>query len=283
MDDSKKPNIFQYDNYRKYLRDWFIWMKKTNPVFSYRAFSQWAGFKSPNQLLLVMDGKRNISISTLNKYLAVLKLKDNEAVYFELLVKFNQAKDMPTRTRCFQQLSPYWLKRGTVLGKEQYDYLSGWFYTAIREMVNLNNFKEDGRWISKRLKGMINPIQARRAIEILLKLNLLKRDENDKLVQTSSYLTTGNETEAVAAYIFHEHMLHLAMESLKKKPSSERNISSLTFTIRKKDYESIVSKINEFRKEVVSLLENRAVKEEDDSLYELSLHLFPIGEDMGKL
>ena len=68
-------------------------MKKTRKEFSYRAFSAWAGFKAPNQLQLVILDKRNIALSSLNKYFTVLKLKKSEEHYFELLVKYRQSND----------------------------------------------------------------------------------------------------------------------------------------------------------------------------------------------
>ncbi|MFH1873853.1 MAG: TIGR02147 family protein [Pseudomonadota bacterium] len=273
-----KPNIFKYDNYRTYLRDWFNWMKATKHKYSYRLFSKEAGFKSPNQLMLVMNGQRNVTMDTLQIFCETLGLAENESKYFELLVKFNQAKDMPSKTRFFKELSVYWMRSENILKKEQYRYLSNWFYTAIREMVVLKDFQEDGNWIAKKLDNLISPAQAEKAIQALLDLKLLKRTKNGKLVQTSIYTTTGDEVRDVAAYIFHEQMIKMAAESLKQKDADYRNISSLTFTIRPDDYNSLVEKINLFRKEIVNFLNSRNTLNEDKNLYQFSLHLFPIGE-----
>ncbi len=272
-----KPNLFTYDDYRKYLRDWFNWMKETKPGFSYRAFSMWANFKSPNHLMLVIKGERNIALNTLGRYFEVLKLKHTEKKYFELLVKFNQAKDMSAKTEYFKELSFYWLKKGSLLEPEQLQYLSNWYYTAIRELVNLKEFKEDGNWISRKLGGLVSPPNARRAIEILLDLKLLKRDSNGRLVQTSNYVTTGDEVESVSAFLYHEQMIKLAMESLRVKTSDVRNLTALTFTIRKSDYSQVVAEINDFRKKIIASLQNRQVQDQDDELYQLNIHLFPIG------
>lgn len=272
-----QPNLFTYDDYRKFLKDWYEWMKETKPGFSYRAFSRWIGFKSPNQLLLVIKGQRNITLDTLGKYFEVLKLKHTEKKYFEILVKFNQAQDMPTKSQYFKEISLYWLKKGTVLEPEQLKYLSNWYYTAIREMVNLKGFQATGPWIVKKLGGLITTAQARKAIEILMELKLLTRDAVDKkLRQTSHYVTTGNEVNSVAAFLYHEQMIKLAMESLKEKSASERNLTALTFTIRKGDYDTLVGEINDFRKKMIAELQNREVQTEDTDLYQLNVHLFPI-------
>jgi len=273
-----RPNLFTYDNYRLYLKDWFSWMKETKPGFSYRAFSMWADFKSPNQLLLVINGQRNIALSSLGRYFEVLKLKPTECKYFEILVKFNQAKDMPTKTQHFRELSVYWLKKGTLLESNQLEYLNNWYYTAIREMVNLHNFKEDGNWIAKKLRNLISAPQARHAIQVLLDMKLLQRDAQGKLVQTTQYVTTGNETNSVSAFLYHDQMIRLAMESLNEGESHSRNLTALTFTIRKVDYDRLVGEIDEFRKKMISALQNRDDLTKDEELYQLNIHLFPIGK-----
>lgn len=272
----KKPTIFKYDDYRVYLKDWFSWMKEVRPGFSHRAFSRLAGFKAPNQLLLVVNGQRNIALPSIRKYFSALKLKEGERKYFEILVKFNQTDDMAAKRDYFRDLSVHWLKRGSFLEPQQHKYLANWYYTAIREMVNLKGFKEDGYWISKKLGGLVTPPQARSAIDVLLKLGLLARGPGNTLIQTSNYVTTGDEIESVAAYLYHEQMIRLALESLRHKSSTERNLTALTFTLRRIDYEALVNEINEFRKRIISSLQNRKVPEGDEALYQLNVHLFPI-------
>lgn len=274
----EKPSLLTYDNYRKYLGDWYLWMKETKPGFSYRAFSKWAGFQSPNHLLLVIKGERNVALPSIGKYFEVLKLKQTERKYFELLVKFNQAQDMPSKTEYFRELSVYWLRRGTLLKPEQYKYLTNWYYTAIREMVNLKDFKETGSWIARKLGDLVTPAQAEQAIKTLLELKLLERNKNKKLVQTSNYVTTGNEIGSIGAFLYHEQMMLLARLSLKEKASSERNLTALTFTMRKSDYDMIVSETNDFRKRLIAALQNRETIDQDEDLYQLNIHLFPINK-----
>ncbi|MFH1874759.1 MAG: TIGR02147 family protein [Pseudomonadota bacterium] len=273
-----KPHIFEFDDYRKYLKTWYEWKKQDDPKFSHRVFCAQAEFKSPNHLLLLIQGKRNISLKTIIKYISALQLKDSEAQCLETLIKFNHATDMPTKARHLKELSAYWGKKGTFLSKEQYRCLANWYYTAILELVNLEDFRENETWIVRKLKNLITPVQARKAINTLLALQLLKRNIKGKLIRTQSYLTTGSETNSVMAFLFHEQMIKLGLEALKETSSAYRNISSLTFTVRKEDYDLVVNEINDFRYKLCSLLENRKIKNQDKYLYQFNLHLFPIGE-----
>lgn len=273
-----KPTLFAYDNYRAYLGDWFAWAKSEKRGYSYRVFARQAGFKAPNQLLLVINGERNIALPTLMRYFKVLGFTPVEQKYFELLVKFNQARTMADKAEYFRELSGYWLKKGSLLQRGQSQYLTRWYYAAIREMVTLKNFHANGEWIAKKLQHRIRSKQANEAIQELLKLGLLHKQADGKLVQTSQYVSTGNEAQAVAAYLYHTQMMALALDSLNDKPCSERNMTALTFTIKKRDYEHIVSEIHEFRKRIIAFLQSRTSQENDDALYQLNIHLFPITE-----
>ena len=83
-------NVFDYNNYRQYLRDFYHEKKRNNPYYSYRLFSRLAGFKAPNLLKLVMDGDRNLTDESAAKFTRGLGLRGGDAQYFVTLVYMNQ-------------------------------------------------------------------------------------------------------------------------------------------------------------------------------------------------
>src|SRR3989338_9919808 len=99
MGNIKKPNIFEYDNYRSFLKDLYALLKQEKSAFSFRFFSRQAGFRSPNFLKLVMEGKRNLSPESIEKFAKGLKLNKNEADFFRRLVLLNQATTDRKSTR----------------------------------------------------------------------------------------------------------------------------------------------------------------------------------------
>ena len=158
------PDISNYDDYRKFLEDWFHYKKSLEPNWTYREFSNLAGFKSPNQLWLVIRGKRNITKEALSQYLSVLDLKLTERKIFAALVLFNQARDVEEQKIHWKELCELKKRRGISLDAEQYKYMTNWYYAAVCEMVNLKDFREDGTWIAKRLGGLISTHQAEEAL-----------------------------------------------------------------------------------------------------------------------
>jgi uncharacterized protein (TIGR02147 family) len=85
-------SVFQYRDYRQFLCDFYHYKKLTNPYYSYRLFSMKAGFRAPNLLKLVMDGQRNLTRDSVEKFSRALKLTDAEAAYFYDLVYHNQGQ-----------------------------------------------------------------------------------------------------------------------------------------------------------------------------------------------
>lgn len=272
----ERPLLYGYDNYRAYLKDWYAWMKATNPGFSLRAFSMWTGLRSPNHLQLVFQGKRNLTKQTLPLFLRALKLKYREQRYFELLVNYNQTSDAASKARYLNELSAYLKKIGETLKHDQFEYLSKWYYPVIRELVATRDFKESRHWIAKRIGHGISPRQVDEAIGKLIRLGLLARDKNGRLVQGDAIITTGPESAESAVYLYHDQMIKMAHNALMEQPPSERNISGITFSCSKQDLPEISALIGDCRKQILNFLNKRDIRTEDEDVYQLNIQLFRV-------
>jgi uncharacterized protein (TIGR02147 family) len=71
----KAPDIFEYYDYRSYLKNLVAFKRQCSSVFSHRYIVQKAGFKSPTALKHVIDGKRNLSLRLQTGLLQRLKLR----------------------------------------------------------------------------------------------------------------------------------------------------------------------------------------------------------------
>lgn len=271
----KRPEVQDYENYRDYLHDWYGWMKESNSQFSYRTFSKWAGFKSPNQLQLVIQGKRNITRQTLGIFTRILKLKRREARYFELLVNLNQASTPEAKANYLQDISDYFKKHGDDLKHSQYEYLTKWYYAVIRELVTTAGFKPERHAIARKIGHGVTPRHVDEALEKLIALGLLTKDAKGKLRQAQTVVTTGAETQEVASYFYHDQMLKLALAALRKQMPSERNFSAVTLACREEDVPEISQILNDCRQQVLAYLENRG-RCQDEDVYQLNLQLFRV-------
>ncbi len=84
-------DLFHYTSYRQYLRDWSAAMRGRKS-FSCRAFANRAGLGSSGHFKMVVDGKRNLGLKGLHRFMNGLRLLREERLYFRYLVLWNQAE-----------------------------------------------------------------------------------------------------------------------------------------------------------------------------------------------
>ena len=83
-------------------------------------------------------------------------------------------------------------------------------------MVLLHDFRDDPEWIARRLSKKVSSAQARESIELLLRLQFLKRTENSgKLKQSTPIITTSDETSNLIIRHLHKQFVELGLISLK--------------------------------------------------------------------
>ncbi|MBI3541106.1 MAG: TIGR02147 family protein [Deltaproteobacteria bacterium] len=270
-------DLFGYLDYRRYLKDFYRDKKgKKGSCFSFRSFSRTAGFKAPNFLKLVMEGKRNLGPDGIDGFKKALHLNKEESSYFEHLVHFNQATTDQERNRYYKELATSQkFRQIREIDQDLFVYYSHWYYAAIRELILLPDFKEDPKWIAKKLFPKITAQQATVAVELLLKLKFLKREKSGRLVQVEQNITSSREVQSLAVSNFHRQMIQLASESIDRTLQEKRDISSITLALSKEKYLEAKRRIQEFRRELNVLLSE---KDAVDSIYQINFQIFNLSE-----
>lgn len=229
---------------------------------------------SPSHLKMVIDGDRNLSSQTIERYKKALSLKKEDADFFELLVKYDQERDHESKVKFFQEILKEKKKKGfSLLASEQYNFLSKWHYVAIYVMVDLEDFRNDPDWIASRLRKKVSTSNIERAIEDLIKIGLLKFDKDMNIIQTNGALDTPEEIKDMAVISYHHNMIQLALNYLEEGDWRLREFNGGTLPINDETLPLLKEKIREFRKEV-----NEMTSEINDasSVYQFNVQLFPL-------
>lgn len=270
----KPPNIFEYYDYRAYLRDRVTFERERTPVFSNRYIVQKAGFKSPTALKHVIDGKRNLSLESANRFAGALKIEGIQRHYFLTLVLFNQASTMEEREKYLNELTE--LKHSETpsrIEEAQYEILSKWYHLVIREIVDLPDFKNSSKWIARVLLPQISPREAADSIQILKFLGLIEKSDDGKYHPVEKTLTTDERVRSVKALEYHRQMIQNASESMVRFRSDEREISGTTLRMNSEDVQNVKKLLKEFRKKVLNIAANSV---EADQIYQLNFQFFPL-------
>ena len=271
------PSVYDFLDYRQYLRAYYDAEKARLPAFSYRYFSRKAGFSSPNFLQLVIEGKRNLGGESIERFVKVLKLADDEASFFRDLVTYNQAKTLSEKNLLFEKVIQSkrfqaWRKLDGAL----LEYLRNWYYPAIRELAGRPDFQADPSWISERLVSQVGREEIARALGVLEALQLVVRDGAGKVSRGEKTVSTGPEVKGAARVVaaaFLRQMLERASESIDLVPSEERDIGSITVAVRADTVAELKGRIQRFRRE---LLERCDQDQDADRVYQLNIQLFPL-------
>jgi uncharacterized protein (TIGR02147 family) len=270
----ERPNIFEYLDYRAFLKDVFAFRKRQAARFSYRFLSRRAGFKSPNFLKLVAEGQRNLGLESIAKVVKGLDLKRTEGEYFEFLVRMNQARSHDEKNRFYRKMMSV-KGAGTVrkLEKEAFEYFSRWYIPVVRELLLFGDRNAAPEEIAPLLHPAITPAEARNAVSILLSLGLIQKNPDGRWAPVETNLTTGPEIRSLVIANYHREMIRLASESMERFPSEERDVTALVLSVRRDRMEAFKKKTAEFRK---ALLEMAAETDDPDQVVQVNVQVFPL-------
>jgi uncharacterized protein (TIGR02147 family) len=272
-------DVYEYADFRDYLKDYLADAKKRSPAFSHRFLAQKLGLSTPNLILLVMQGKRNLTPTIRYRLSEVLKHTKKEAQYFEHLVSFSQAKTHDERNMHYASMLE--LKRNiktAPLEKQQYEYYSNWYNPVIRELVIGPDFSGDLKSLAKKVSPPITREQARRSIELLLDLGLIKK-KGKSYVQTDPLVSTGPVADSVAVANFHRKTALLAAESFDRHTRQERTITSCTITLSEEHFQMLKREIADLRKKALELAEEPLPP---NRVYQMNMQLFPVSKNIKK-
>jgi hypothetical protein len=291
--------VFAYADFRRYLRDYYVDRKSRVRRFSYRAFSRAAGFVSPNFILQVMEGEKNLTEESAARLAQAMGLAGEETAYFLDLVRFGQAKDVETRGRAMESLESHRRReRPASLGDDDAAYLAHWYLPVIRELAALPDFSEDPAWIARRLVFPVPEKAIRSALAFLERRGYLERsgsgagrggkgkagrrdgkpgkDGAGRLRPRDKALATGAIPPGVlaqAARAYHLQMAELARQAIFTLPTDRRSVANTTLSLSAEGYARALERIEALRAELLGL----AAREPGASgLYQLNVNLFPL-------
>jgi uncharacterized protein (TIGR02147 family) len=221
--------IFEYLEYRDYLRDHYEYNKNRHRFFSFRFISGKTGLDA-SFYVKVLNKQKHIADKAIPTLITFLNLGKREANYFSFLVKFNKAKQDDQEMFYFEKLLALRKPSATVLDKEMYEYFSSWWNIVLREQINILPFSGNVTELASRLLPAITEAQAKRSIRLLRKLGMVYIDTNGIYRLKSDFVTTDGAVPSVAVRSFQKEIIRLAMEALDRVPREDRDISTLTIS-----------------------------------------------------
>lgn len=273
-----RPSIFEFKDYKDFLKT--VGLPHGKYSHSSQTLQKWAkrlGYRSPSSLTMILNGQRYPSRDMIKSLSRDLDLSIKEIEYFELLIDLERAKKKDKNTEKISsrlnQLSG--IRNTHQVSLDEFRYVSEWYFVAIKQLIDAKDFIEDAEWIRNKLRKKVTPGQVRYAIQVMLDLSVLVRDENGHLQINQKPWRTGSEKISSAAIRkHHAGMINLAMESIEEQEIEERHLSSLTLKFDMKKMEEAKAFIHRMLEE----FDQKFCNEESRDLYQFNLQLFGLSK-----
>ncbi len=276
-----KIDIFSYTDYKQYLQDAYQSLHEQNLKISYRYLQKRAGYSvQSNHFWQVIRGRVSFSRRAAERFGQAMNLTVREIRYLELLASLNGATSDEERNRMVARItqSAGYEKRKS--GSQiSHEYYSEWYFSALRELVNHEEFAEDPKWIASALKPKITKIKAEKGIKKLIEWGMLVRDDSGKIRQADQLIggiKNRNDQDAIARLAlrnYHRHMIRLGMDSIENFTQSSRLVTGTTMSVSKSQAKRVRKLTEEYFKQVEAIV----VEDEPvETLLRLNMQLFPL-------
>ena len=261
--------LYEYKDYREYLKSILEERKKSNHHFSLRACASSLEI-SPTHLVQILNKKRHLSFEKAIKIGLQLKLKEEEIKYFIGLVASESLKT--PLAKAFINKAIEKIKTSSDIEPVKSNTLktvSKWYHFAILEMTEMVQFKSDPLWIAKQLG--LSRARTKKALQELKKLGFLTHQDGQWKKAEDNFFAVSPMPNVVFQK-FHKETLRKAAQSLKLQDLQKRYFSSTTFAIDIEKLPEAHKRIRKFRLDMQKLL-NVGHK---TRVYQLAVQLFDL-------
>jgi uncharacterized protein (TIGR02147 family) len=266
-------NIFEYLEYREFLRDSYEHNKKEKPFFSYRYISGRVGINC-GYVIKVFQGKVHLGLKNIPAFADLLGLNGKEREYFTELVYFGRAKNPRDIEMRFERLQALKGLQFRTVADDQVEFYRRWYHMAVRSLLSIYEF--DGKSY-RRLGSMLSPsitaAQARESVGLLLRLGLVRIDGNGAYRVTDRFISTGQRWSVGAIRDYQKANIELAAQALERHAKELRDISTVTMAFALKDLPALRERVAQMRQELLRMSD---ISNGEDSVMQLNIQVFPV-------
>ncbi len=273
---SARPNVFTYESYRLFLKDWLEYLKRRDANFSIRELARQADI-SHGYIPMIINSTQAISQKTLAKVLPHMALTPGEQSCIRYLCTIEDSENQTEKAEALSKLQGLKIFQESCFEEAQtYRYLSQWYHVAIREMAGMQGFSLDPKWIQKNLKKKVPIADIRIGVEFLLETGYLKKNANGSIEAPERRIHGKGELFKTALAQHHSQMFQIASESIDSTVKDKRSLRSHTVAINREQFEQCKKILEKALEEIaaVGLKVSRA-----QAVYHFSLLGFPLTEE----
>lgn len=273
-------NVYDYLEYRLFMKDYYNTQKSKNPNFSYEIFARKANVASRGFLLHVIKGERNLTRPVLLKVGKAMGLSSQEIEYFELLVFYDQAKNLSEKEFNLNKILSY---RKSVkvknLDESHYAYFSEWYHAVIREILDMTDSQISPSKLGALITPPVTSTQVKESIKLMLELGIITKNSEGKYTLTQKFIHAKTKTmQKIAIANYQKKLCLLSSEVWDRCSENKFSMNTVTLSVHPSLLPQIADEIQSCKNKILELVNSQ--KENPSIVYTLLLNLFPVTQEI---
>ncbi|MEO7425097.1 MAG: TIGR02147 family protein [Fibrobacteria bacterium] len=267
-----EPSIYQYLDYRLFIKDRFRRLQSHDSSFSQRKLARVAGFANPGFFNEVIKGRRKLSSAAIERMGAGLSLDANEIEFLRMLVALTDAKDTEEKRAAMRKLefrrNRSFFRR---LNQSQCKYYLDLNYPLVRAAIGVCDFRGDYQVLGDFLRPPMTAASIKRYVRDLCEWELVAQDSEGRYNVTHSFLEPPEEMKDSLVRL-QQAWLTQSAHLLSTVPASERHVSSALLTVSEGTYKAILERVEKMREELLELVR---ADESSERVVQFNIQVFP--------
>jgi uncharacterized protein (TIGR02147 family) len=267
-----EPCIYQYLDYRLFIKDRFHWLQSRDPSFSQRKLARVAGFANPGFFNEVIKGRRKLSSAAIERMGEGLSLDANGVEFLRVLVALTDAKDTEEKRAAMRKLefrrNRSFFRR---LNQSQSKYYLDLNYPLVRAAIGVCDFRGDYQVLGDFLRPPMTAASIKRYVRDLCEWELVAQDREGRYCVTHSFLEPPEQMKDALVRL-QQAWLTQSVHLLSTMPASERHVSSALLTVSEGTYKAILERVEKMREELLDLVR---ADQSSEKVVQFNIQVFP--------
>jgi len=265
-----KP-VFEYLDYRAYLRDAYEERKSESSFYSYRMMAETFGV-FPSNIFRILHGEGHLPARCQSRALEFLGLSGRAAEYFLLLISYARERSAKAKGEILEKAMTLRDVERRPVEDQELEYFAHWWTVVVRALLEITEGRANPAELAQCLTPPVSPTEINSSLALLTELGLVKKASSGRLLPTQAHLTAGGPAKAQAVRGFQRQILSLASESLERFAPEHRDVSTLTLSMDENAFREIREMVRECRRQIQKRVEEC---HRSDRVLHLAMAFFP--------
>lgn len=267
------PSVLDYLDIKKFMEDWIQYKKSQKKSTSYRMLSKKAGFKSPNYLQLIIQGKKKLSPLSAEQVAKAFQLDDGQSAYFQALVGLENEPEGLNRSAHFSKLLKWrWEARRQVPQSRDFGMLEDWCHSLVMEAFHHFPKGAYPQTMLPYFKGHITLEKIEQSFLVLASLGMISATDEGFILQRPTELHFAKSQGPQQVRQFH-------LKNLKAQTTLLEQLGLDESFIRVANINLSASQVSQLKEKIIDLIATTCAQppptEEPIQLLQLGIFLLP--------